>query len=326
MDTKKQLLQLKPEDYPLYNKFYVLTKSKFVNLVNKLKPSIVNYIPSQMKYKKSIEKYNGVYFLIKEDWENNEELNNVTDYFSEIVRIQCRFKDSISPFDYWCQYHNDITNMSIKRYGEINIKFIRDIMYENVKFCNNFRISVALTIFKLFKAKKVLDPSAGWQDRLIGAIAHNVEKYVGVDPNEKLRPCYDKILETLIEPDKRKNYVLITDGFEMADIPKDDYDLVFTSPPFFDLENYSDSIKDSVNAYKTIDSWYNNFLLVLLKKSYDNLIIGGHLVLYIAESSNVRYIDKMLKYMNNLMHYNGCIYYYYETTFVPRKIYVWKKN
>lgn len=314
-------MAITPSDYPLYSKYYVLTIDKFDELIKKHKPRIVTRVPKKMKHKKSIVKYNNSYVLIRENWSDNEELNNATDFFSEIVRIQCNFKGHVSPFDYWKANHNTLTN----KFKNMQINEIRDFMYNNAKFCNNFRVSVALTIYKLFNAKKILDPSAGWGDRLIAAIGNDTEMYTGVDPNNDMWDCYDNIIKTLARRNDQRKYNIIHDGFEYANIDKNTYDLVFTSPPFFDLEEYSKSPKDSYNANKHPDAWYNNFLVALIKKSYDSLIYGGHFALYISESTDTNYVGKMVEFTNKLMKSNGSIYYYYEGSYIPRRIYVWKK-
>jgi 16S rRNA G966 N2-methylase RsmD len=317
MSSNKNMQNITPYDYPLYNKYYNLTVERFDELIKNFKPVIIDYIPRQLKYKNSIEKCNGKYLLIKEDWDGNEEINNITDYFSEVVRIQCNFKNHESPFNYWVRNKTKLANLDIKTF--------RDRMYKEIKFCNNFRVSVAMTILDLFNANKVLDISAGWGDRLIAAIGYGVKKYVGVDPNKDLHPCYKNMIKTLVEPSQRKNFVLIDDGFEFAKIPKYKYDLVFSSPPFFDSEEYSTSEKDSLVAHSTVQSWYNNFLIPSLNKAHSKLIKGGFLVLYMADSPSTKYIENMVLYLNNLMQSCGSIYYFYETSYNPRRIYVWKK-
>jgi hypothetical protein len=312
-----------PSDYPLYNKYYSLTKQQFFELIEQFKPEIIDYIPPDIKNKHTIVKYNSNYLLIKENWQTNEELNSVTDYFTEIVRIQCNFKHHISPFEFWTKYHSTLFPNIVN--DASHIKYMRDVMYKNAKFCNNFRVSVALTILRLFQVKKWLDISAGWGDRLIAAIGHGVDLYVGVDPNNALHPLYKNIISTLVEPSKQKNFVLINDGFESANIPRHDYDIVFSSPPFFDLETYSSDSKDSLVSHPSIEDWYNNFLIASIKKAYDNLIVGGHLVLYMGDCKNIKYVDKMAQFTDTIMKSNGSIYYFYEDTNIPRRMYVWKK-
>ena len=104
-----------------------------------------------------------------------------------------------------------------------------------------------------------------------------------------------------------------------------DFDLVFSSPPFFDLEIYSQSKADSITRYNTVDKWYNEFLIVSLKKAYDHLKIGGHMVLYMGEGIQTGYISDMINEMNKLMTYVGDIYYFYPNKNFARTMNVWRK-
>src|SRR5690606_9365845 len=102
-------------------------------------------------------------------------------------------------------------------------------------------------------------------------------------------------------------------------------DLVFSSPPFFDLEIYSDSVEDSYKKYNQESSWYDGFLIPSLRKAASLLIKGGHMVLYIDESINTNYIDKLVRDVNSFMTNKGSIYYFYPNKMVPRRFFVWKK-
>ena len=317
--------------YPFYKNEYHPTKERFFTLVKTVIPQIVDKIPQKMKFTENIVPFMATpwivgshkqYVLILEDWNKHAELNNTTDYFSEHVRIQCYFKDYIKPLEYWKRHRKRLlTEFANKTKLEL-----RDRLYFETKFCNNFRISVALTVFALFKPRKVLDPSCGWGDRLLAAIGHGVDMYVGVDPNPALHPCYNEIINMFVDEPKRKNFITIEDGFEMADVPDVGYDLVFTSPPFFDLEVYSSSARDSINAYRTMDDWYDNFLLVMITKSYKLLKQNGHFILYIADTRSNLYVRKLVNFVNTIMVSNGSIYYYYEDAMKPRRMYVWTKH
>lgn len=312
-------------EYPYYNLFYTFNKDKFEQLVNNFSPKIINQIPEKMR-REHIEKYKNEYVLIQEDWDKNEELNNVTDYFTEMCRVKCKFAKFDTPYDFWQKNKSRLLNESMQKFNKLNIKYIRDQIYYKTRLCNNFRISVAITILRLFNAKKWLDISAGWGDRLIAAIAHNVELYCGVDPNECLHPGYSNIINTLVSENKRDNYILIKDGFETAQLPNTKFDLVFSSPPFFDLEVYSKFDNDSLVKYKSVDKWYNEFLLVSVKKAYDYLENGGHMVLYMGEGIGTKYIGDMINEINKIMNYEGKIYYFYTDKYQPKRFYIWKKN
>ena len=311
-------------DYPYYKLYYTLTRDKFIGLVNKFQPKILNYIPHQIKTH-NIKKCDGKYIFIEENWGKNEELNNVTDIFTEECRVTCRFGKYESPLEYWNKNKNNMKTLSNDKYGTINVNYIRDLMYNKTKLCNNFRITVAITVLQIFNAKRWLDISAGWGDRLIAAIAHNVDFYCGVDPNDCLQPKYKEIIETLVAPEKQKNFMVIHDGFETATLPDKDFDLVFSSPPFFDLEIYSQSKADSVTRYNTVDKWYNEFLITSLRKAYNHLKKDGHMVLYMGEGIHTSYINDMINEMNKLMTYIGDIYYFYPNKNFARTMNVWKK-
>ena len=311
--------------YPYYNNFYNLTREKFLELVDNFKPKIINFLPPQIKNKESVEKYKNRYILIEENWDKNEELNNVTDFFTENCRIICRFGKYASPLEYWGKNKNNLLSESYKKYNKLDINFIRDKIYERTKLCNNFRISVAITVLGFFNARKWLDISAGWGDRLIAAIAFDVQLYCAVDPNDCLHTEYKKIIDMLVPLEKKHKYILIKDGFETAKLPDTKFDLVFSSPPFFDLEIYSESEKDSLKKYSDVDRWYNEFLLKSLKKAYDYLEVNGHMVLYMGEGINTNYIKRMFDDISKIMKYEGKIYYFYDNVYSLRRFYVWVK-
>lgn len=311
--------------FPYYKNYYGLNRDKFMKLVKEFEPKILDYIPEKFYKKNEIMKYNGKYVLIEENWDKNEELNNVTDYFTEECRVICVFKNGMSPLDYWTKNGVKIMESSVKKFSKEDIKYIRDTLYENTKLCNNFRVSVAITVLRLFGARKWLDISAGWGDRLVAAIAHDVDLYCGVDPNDCLHDFYRQIITTLATPDKYKNYILIKSGFETALLPDVEFDLVFSSPPFFDLEIYSQSEGDSLVNYNTVEKWYNDFLIVSVKKAAEWLIKGGHMVLYMGEGIGTKYIQDMINDISTFMKYLGNIYYFYPGKGFGRTLYVWQK-
>ena len=69
------------------------------------------------------------------------------------------------------------------------------------------------------------------------------------------------------------------------------FDLVFTSPPFFDFEVYTDLPGQSIQgANNKLQTWLVNFLFVALSKAWDRLEPGGHIAIHITDvmSAKVR--------------------------------------
>ena len=310
-----KILQL---EYPYYKYIAKLNKKEILKNVKDYEPIIYNQKPIVFK-NVHLEKYENDYFMIKEDFIKTMNINNITDLFTEDIRIKCRFGQSLSPKEYWESNKKNIIKKTIDKYHKINIYNLREIIYENTKLCANFRITVAITILNYFKPKKWLDISAGWGDRLLSAIFCKLNLYIATDPNLDLHPGYEKIIETFVEASKRMNYKIFKNGFLEAPIPNEKFDIVFSSPPFFKLEIYSNYEENSVSKYKNEKEWCDNFLIKSLIKAYNLLKKNGHIILYMGGS---KYVMESMHKLDKVMKYKGIIYFYENK---PRAIYVWQK-
>jgi 16S rRNA G966 N2-methylase RsmD len=233
----------------------------------------------------------------------------------------------ISPYDYFNQNKQKIYDDIMRMYGKVNYELLDIYLYKNIKQCTNFYTPLVLNILNYFKPNSWLDFSAGWGDRLIGAIAYGMNnknfKYTGVDPSKCMKKRYKKIIKKL----GNSNYTIINKPFEDTNI-LDKFDLVFTSPPFFDLEIYENEEEQSFNRYNTIDKWINGFMKPAIDKSIELLNTNGHLALYIADSMNDKYVDITNNYINNLQNvkYIGNLYWFNKSSSKKlRVIRVWKK-
>jgi len=291
-------------EYPYYNLIYKLNKKHIKKIVKEFIPNIIT--------KKILNalNYENKYFIIVDKWQDNYELNSLTDYFTEKVRVKCKFGKHLSPLEYY--------QKNKQKYNKLNnIIILREKLFYETRFCNNFRVSVVLAILKKFKVKKYLDISAGWGDRLLASLLYNVKLYCGVDPNKDLHQYYNQMIDTFAN--NKNKFILLEDGFETAQLPNTKFDLVFSSPPFFDLEKYSNYDNDSLTKYRTEKNWCDNFLMKSIMKAYNYLEKNGHMILYIHSSS---YVDKRLLELNNIMKYKGIIYFYENKL---RGMHVWQK-
>jgi hypothetical protein len=328
--------------YPFYRDSYNLDIKKIQIMVNTMnsqmivystKPDYKTYSKEEVKPLHSITNSNqdiqDYYYVIKSSWDDNLELNSLTDYFTESCRIECTFKFSQSPLKYWIKNKQYLLDELKTKQLKLNNYNVRELMYsKGNKPCNNFRISVCLEVLKLFKPKKWLDISAGWGDRLLSALLYTpLEIYCGIDPNPCLHPFYKEMIKTF-DPKNSKKCILIKDGFETAQLPDIMFDLVFSSPPFFDLEIYSSDTANSFRKYDQQNSWFNQFLIPSLYKSINYLSPKGFLVLYMAESKNTNYIPKMIKLIDAKMKNIGMLYYTDSMTINSklREFYCWQKN
>lgn len=159
----------------------------------------------------------------------------------------------------------------------------------------------------------VYDPSSGWGGRILGAMCSGrTLHYVGTDPNtdnyikdlgitryEYLANFYnencvnnfsDEFLQ-FFEPDDSQinTYDVFMDGSEEIRNNKEfqkykgKFDLVFTSPPYFNREQYSDDDTQSCRRYLEYDDWRDNFLRPTLETAYEYLANDRYLLWNVAD-------------------------------------------
>lgn len=310
-------------EYPYFSLYKKFIKKNILKYIKEYESNIIYDKPNEFKNIK-LEQFslneNKKYFFIKDNFLETLNINSITDYFTESIRIKCKFKNNPSPLEYWIKNKKRIIQETFNKYNDVNIHLLRETIYNQTKLCNNFRIVVAISILNYFKPKKWLDISAGWGDRLLSAIFCKVKLYVATDPNLDLHPYYDQIKKTFLIKKKRDNFIIYKNGFLEADIKESSFDICFTSPPFFTLEKYSNYNEDSLSKYKTEKEWCDNFFIKSLIKAYNLLKKYGYMILYMGGSQYV--MDSMHK-LDHVMDYKGIIYFYERS---PRAIYVWKKK
>jgi hypothetical protein len=146
-----------------------------------------------------------------------------------------------------------------------------------------FRPTIAAKLYAYLKPSCVLDFTMGWGGRLVGAVILNVPKYIGIDYNTNLEEPYKKMSEYFIKNNKNQNTnTKIELYFQDAltiDYSKMDYDMVFTSPPYYNKEIYGS--KEMI--YKTNDEWDEKFYKPVFKATWDGLKIDGYYCLNIPQ-------------------------------------------
>lgn len=115
------------------------------------------------------------------------------------------------------------------------------------------------------------------------AIASGVESYQAFDPNINLRKGHGDIIKRFVPAHLQHNFKVTYAPAEQAELPDGQtFDLIFTSPPFFDFEIYTDAPGQSVEKFSEVTSWLTGFLFVCLKKFWARLEDDGHVALHMS--------------------------------------------
>ena len=221
--------------------------------------------------------------------------NSVSNYFHQELRLNCSSYSFKAPLDVWQNGNakdiwrclgpmwRGINNMKTVlvegkeelRGGQLSEASYMSAFRLGTYIATQFKPNVAKTIYQLTNAKKVLDTSCGWGDRLAGFFASDAEEYIGCDPNPNTYKQYLKQIELynsfLTKP---KKVTIYNTGAE--DLPWDtikDVDCSFTSPPYFSTEEYNKGGDKEENQswfkFNEYEKWRDDFFLPVSKKCFE---------------------------------------------------------
>lgn len=244
--------------------------------------------------------YNDEYKIIRA----NNVGNKTADYYHQYNRWLCDSINSPSPYRSWHirKFRDGMLNAlwSLK-HTKVNDATFRTAISLRKYMASQFRCSAAKSIYNFFEAKSTLDLSSGWGDRLMGFAASNCQKYIGFDPNNNLQDGYkNQILDYCSEKEAK----VICSGSEYLNdhLTEDDmFDLIFTSPPYFNIEKYTKDDTQSYKRYNKIGIWLSEFLFKTLSQAWEHLEDNGILAINISDVYSNHTINKICDPMNDFI-------------------------
>jgi hypothetical protein len=217
--------------------------------------------------------------------------NKFVDYFTFVERLNTKTKSGYTFYEFWENkdeeakkkyFQNLFKANSNTRLYETNLYDIFRLYFGSV---NIFKPVIAMEIYNKFKPTSVLDPTMGWGGRLMGATILDVPKYTGVDLNPNLEQPYADMVEQIKKiGTKTKIKLFIPQDSLTIDYSKLDYDMVFTSPPYYNVEIYTGTKRVNKTKGSTIKKeWNENFYKPLFTKTWEHLKLGGHFVINVPK-------------------------------------------
>lgn len=138
-----------------------------------------------------------------------------------------------------------------------------------------FKASTAKYLYKKYNARSVLDPTAGWGGRMLGAWALDID-YTGIDTNIEMKQSYDDMIAFLDEEtgfdnsifsvEKTNELKMIWSSCLDVDFSQLNYDFVLTSPPYVNLEIY-----EHMEEWENDKAFYEDFFIPLWQKCVDHI-------------------------------------------------------
>lgn len=309
------------------------------------------------------------YLYIQESKETD--LRHLTDIYSEDRRVRavCKgFGLSKSPMDEFLSIPTPLKKKGNESWDVYStIRKERDDLYKRIAETQNFRLTWWKPLLKeLCKLAgtspeyvRLLDMCKGWGDRLLGFCLdtekdkENTSLYFGFDPHRKLPSAYDNIIRDF-RAEKRVKYVSCPFEDSEEFLKDQNFQVAFTSPPFFDYETYENNPQQSDRKFSSdssetdpttlnlkwfdgLEKWKKGFLFVMLDIAWKHLTKGGVLALYMCDFRSptfgrycpkvVNICDSVIQYMKET-HKNSVFRgpFGLEGTSKIRPVWVWTKN
>lgn len=263
--------------------------------------------------------------------------NHISNYFMEEARLSCGTHSITSPIDTWN------TPELLRKFNWTFWRNVRgDTGIRETNYRGAFRLggynatqfkpATAKAIYEYYKAKVICDTSCGWGDRLTAFYATpEATHYYGCDPNPVVYEIYKKMCifyeQEISSPLFGGDYELIEhdDWFEIKgektvriyNRPAEDmkwntlgipqFDLMFTSPPYFSVERYGaggdKENNQSWKRYGEYEAWERGFLYPMLTNVYNNTKKGGNIIVNIwnpkVKSKVYPTCDHLVDYMQD---------------------------
>ncbi len=127
----------------------------------------------------------------------------------------------------------------------------------------------------------VYDYSAGYGGRLLGITSSNMRyNYIGIDPNTETIKYLNYLNNCIEEAVGIKGKIIqsVSEEYQANNI-----DLAFSSPPYFNLEKYSDEETQCMVRYRTLDEWFSGYAEPTIKNIYKGLNKDGIFATNIAD-------------------------------------------
>ncbi len=228
-------------------------------------------------------------------------LNSLANSFMN-HRYKLRVRNTPSP------YENFLNKKVLKKILKIQLEADGNIQNNNIRAALSVYGGQSVGQFNTGYAKyfcsqynsgeNILDPCAGFGSRLVGCSAMEFN-YFGIEPSNK---TYEGLcsLQEWLKGKSNSIITLIHGCVEDQDLPENFFDMAFTSPPYFNKEEYDYDSTQSFIRYPDFNVWCEKFLKVLIFKVYQSLKHNCYFILNIDDVDGRFLTETAIRYAKNV--------------------------
>jgi len=256
--------------------------------------------------------------------------NNVVDFFTFSQRLETKGKYGVSFYEFVEQfderfreklfiknmltYYENIKNKNGKKNKYVVLKEVYNICISAI---NIMRPLNCMEIYSKYGAKKVLNFCAGWGGSMVAAAALNLDAFYGIEINSDLRRPYECMMNYLRGRSPSTAYRIDFCDASSYDYSQLEYDMVFSSPPYYSLERYPNNIE-----YTSKGDMNERFYLPTFRETYKYLAVGGTYVINVCREVYENVLVPLLGDANEIFplkkskrqnNYNEMVYVWKKT-------------
>lgn len=167
----------------------------------------------------------------------------------------------------------------------------------------NFKTMNAKALYERYcpQGGVVYDYACGFGGRMLGALSSkNDYTYIGVEPCIETYTHLNELGLHIERNTKRSNsYKIYCMGSEDYIGQPESVDFAFSSPPYFNLEQYSDEPTQCYNKFPTLEEWFEGYVKPTIQNIHDMLKSDRYYAVNIADFKfgkiEVSYVDKWIE-------------------------------
>ena len=225
--------------------------------------------------------------------------NNVVDYFTFQQRLETKGKYNVNFYEFvvnidefkkkkfiqnMLTYYSTVKNKNNTKNELVVLKEVYNICISAI---NILRPLVYMEIYSKYKPKCILNFCAGWGGAAVAASVLNINKYIGIEINVNLKEPYERMISYLNKTCSTQ-IEMIFDNALNVDYSLMNYDLVFTSPPYYFIEKYENNVE-----YINKADMDTNFYKPIFTKVYNGLQPGGHFIINVCKEVYENVLTKL---------------------------------
>lgn len=202
-------------------------------------------------------------------------------------------------------YTSDIMVVTRNTNGKISSKYYVDenvgfkVVEDKDKYC--FVVPSHMLVLK-YNGRVFVTGNCGFGGRMLGALSSKKNfRYVGTDPCTETMYHLHQLGDYIeMVTGRDDSYELHCCGSEVFKGPENSIDFAFSSPPYFNLEVYSDEETQCYNKFPELNQWLEGYVRETIKNIKHMLKPGRCYAVNIADfkvggGSEVAYVDEWIR-------------------------------